>query len=176
MPMNFLMFVIMSLLLAGCTNLPPVISSAPSDDVPFAEARQNVAAYRGRAVRWGGSIISVETAKDASWVQVLEYPVTRYGRPSMKRLSSGRFVIRTAEFLDPAIYEEGQEITVFGRLNGEVERSVGERSITMPVVDAEQLHLWEDYRDRDQRYYPYSGYDYYPYPYRSRFGYGYYWW
>lgn len=85
-------------------------------------------------------------------------------------------MMRTEQFLDPAIYEEGQEITVFGHLNGEVERTVGERIIKMPLVEAEQFHLWEDYRDRNQRYYPYSGYNCYPYPYRYRFGYGHYWW
>ena len=44
------------------------------------------------------------------------YPLNYYGRPQLNKPSEGRFVIKSTEFLDPAVYAKDKEITVAGTL------------------------------------------------------------
>jgi outer membrane lipoprotein len=104
-------------------------------------------------------------------VQVLYYPLNYYGRPDLTKLNEGRFVIKSPEFLDPAIYTKKKEITVAGKLNGEIERTVGKKTIRVPLISSTVTHLWPEI-DRNY-YYGYGGYGGFGYPYY--YGYPYYW-
>lgn len=75
----------------------------------------------------GGIIIQTETEKDMSFVQILFYSLDSSGYPLLSQEPEGRFVIASTDFLDPAIYTKGRVITVAGMLNGNVERSVGNK-------------------------------------------------
>ncbi|MGH8545442.1 MAG: Slp family lipoprotein, partial [Gammaproteobacteria bacterium] len=76
----------------------------------------------------------------------------------------------------PAVYRAGRQVTVYGVLKPPVNRTIGERPYTYPMVRAQKLYLWPDYREYwrnrpyryDPFYYPY--YPYYPYWHRFRFG------
>ncbi len=48
--------------------------------------------------------------------------------PRLDKPNEGRFVIKSAEFLDPMIYAKGREITVVGTLDGGIERTIGKKS------------------------------------------------
>lgn len=158
----FLIFTLAAL--SGCTALPPNIRDAPAGDLQYTEARQDVKIHENVPVRWGGSIIEVENEENSTWVQILHYPLGSYGRPDLSSSSAGRFVMRTEQFLDPAIYAQGLPITVFGYLNGEAERAVGNKTIKLPIVEGHQFHLWMEYQNYDRYYYPSPiFYDYYPY-------------
>lgn len=155
------------LLLNACTNLPRAIKDAPVGDLQFGSVQEDISAYSGSAVRWGGTIVTVENEEHSTWVQVLSYPLNRFGQPMLEEPVQGRFLVQSRKFLDPAIYIKGLEITVAGMLNGSAERMVGKKSITLPVVQAEENYLWPDYDRggyRFSRYRPYY-YDHYPYRY-----------
>lgn len=166
------------LLLNACSNLPPAIENPPPFDITYSQATQNITHFKDSPVRWGGVIVDVENEQTYSLVQVLYYPLNNYGRPKLNNPNEGRFVIKSPEFLDPAIYTKDTEITVAGTLIGDIERTIGKKKLTLPQVSASVIHLWPEY-DR-YSYYGYGGYGgfgysypYYVYPYWGGFYYPY---
>ncbi len=149
------------LLLSACSNLPIEITEPPAYDLAYQEAVTNIAKYKNAPVRWGGTIVQVENEPSFSTIQVLFYPLGSYGRPDLDEPSQGRFVMKSPEFLDPAVYKKDSAITVAGILDGDTERTVGNKTLRLPLVASKQIHLWED-----MSYYQYNG------GYYGGFGYG----
>lgn len=181
---SFLSIIGLIFLLNGCTSLPPAVKDFSYVDVPYQSANQDINAYKDVPVRWGGVIIDVENEKDFTLVQVLYYPLDYKGYPQLNKKAEGRFVIESTDFLDPAVYAKNTEITVAGTIKGDIERTIGNKTIRVPLISAEAIYLWpRDYRYsyyRDGRYayplyYPYFGYYGSPFYY---WGYGpyRYWW
>ena len=169
------------LLLSACSNLPPAIEDPPLYDLSYSEATRNIAQYKEAPVRWGGVIIDVENEQNFSIVQVLYYPLNSYGRPRLDKPNEGRFLIKSPQFLDPAVYTKDTEITVAGTLKGDIERKVGNKTLRLPLISSTVIYLWPDYGPGN--YYGYGGYGGfgYGYPYYGYYGYypyywgGYYW-
>jgi len=161
------------LLLAACSSLPPAIKNPPLHDISYAQAIQQIANYKNAPVRWGGVIIDVENEQNFSLLQVLYYPLGSNARPQTDQPNEGRFLIKSPEFLDPAVYTRNTKITVAGTLTGDVERIIGKKVLRLPLVAATTIHFWPVYV-YDNRYDGFGygfGYGYSPY-YR---GYPYYW-
>jgi outer membrane lipoprotein len=168
------------LLLSACSNLPTAIENPPLFDISYKQATRNIAQFKNAPVRWGGVVIDVENEQNYSLVQVLYYPLNSYGRPRIDKPNEGRFLIKSSEFLDPAVYTKDSEITVAGTLNGDVERKVGNKSLRLPLISSTTVYLWPTYAPGN--YYGYGGYGFgYGYPYYGYYGYypyywgGYYW-
>ena len=174
--MKWLLFINI-LFLHACSNLPANIKNPPSVDIQFHQVLKNSSNFQNSPVRWGGTVIDVENEANETNLQILFYPLNYYGRPILNQPSSGRFITTSQQFLDPAIYANGTEITVVGNLQRTVEKQIGKKQVTIPVVEIEEHHIWPKYQPNYYRpygYYPYYyGYRYYPYsPYRG--GYRYY--
>lgn len=159
------------LLLSACATMPPQLQGVVESPT-LAQVSAQPEAWQGRMVRWGGLILAVENEPDITWIQVLAKPLDRLGRPQEDADPTGRFLIRTDRFLDPAIYSRDRELTVVGSLAGVVERTIGKRQVKLPVVQAERWHLWP--KRESVQVYPYWWY--YPYPLYYRYwpGYGWY--
>lgn len=99
---------------------------------------------RGSTVQWGGHIVSTVNRENSTIIEVLSYPLARDGFPNTSRKPTGRFVLRRQGFLEPQDYAPGRELTVVGSIQSLVETSVGETELLVPLVRAEQLHLWDD--------------------------------
>lgn len=170
---------LISLLLGACSNLPPAIEDAPQFDLSYNQAIQNLNGLKNTPVRWGGVIVEVDNEQNRTLVQVLYYPLNSYGRPLLDEPNPGRFVIESAEFLDPAIYAKDNLITAAGKLNGDIERTIGKKTMRLPLVLSSVIHLWPN-TDPYRGYYGYGGvgYGYYS-PYYRLYGYpywgGFYW-
>ena len=99
-------------------------------------------------------------------MQVLYYPLDNYGHPQTTKSYSGRFVFKSSEFLDPAVYKKDTEITVAGTLIGDLDRTVGKKTLRLPLLIATTLYLWPQY-DRSNYYdnfnYGHGYYGAYPY-------------
>jgi len=166
------------LLLSACSNLPPAIEDAPLYDISYSQATRNIAQYKDAPVRWGGVVIDVENEQNFSLVQVLYYPLNSYGRPRLDKPNEGRFLIKSPQFLDPAVYTKDTEITVAGTLKGDIERTVGNKTLRLPLISSSVMYLWSAYAPVN--YYGYGGFGY-GYPYYGYYGYypyywgGYYW-
>lgn len=130
------------LLLGACSGLPERVRDVPVTDIPYTLASRNLNTYQETSVRWGGVIIDVKNEEKFTLVQVLSYPLTFYDRPDLRERSEGRFVIKSPKFLDPVIYAEGREITVAGTIKGDIERTVDDNTIRLPLVFSEALYLW----------------------------------
>ena len=126
-------------LLNACTSLPDVIKNIPVIDVPYSVVTKDIDAYKNKQVRWGGVIIQTETEKEMSFVQILFYRLDSSGYPRLNQEPEGRFIIASTDFLDPAIYAKDRVITVAGMLNGSVERSVGNKKISIPFLLAKAI-------------------------------------
>jgi len=165
-------------LLSACSNLPPAIEDPPLYDISYSQATQNIAHYKEAPVRWGGVIIDVENEQNFSIIQALYYPLNSYGRPRLDKPNAGRFLIKSPDFLDPAVYSKDTEITVAGTLKGDVERKVGNKTLRLPLISSTVIHLWPVYVPGN--YYGYGGYGYggfgYGYPYFGYYGYYPYYW
>jgi outer membrane lipoprotein len=159
------------LMLNACTSLPPAIKDPPPSDISYNQAMQNIAGYKNAPVRWGGLIIDVENEQNSTIVQVLYYPLDSDGKPRTDELNEGRFLFKTPEFLDPAVYAKNMEITVAGTLIGEAERMIGKKTMRLPLISATTIYRWPIYV-YDNRYDGFGyGYGYNPY----YGGYPYYW-
>lgn len=146
-------------LLAGCaTTVPEHIARAPAADPSLAEVRADPAAYQGRDVRWGGTIVEVENAADESRLEIIARPLRRGGRPEEADASPGRFIALLDDFIDPAIFAEGRDVTVFGTVAGEREGRIGERAYRYPVIEVRDHVLWQPIRSRDYPPVVYRGY------------------
>ena len=131
------------LLLAGCaSDIPRPIRKAPAGNIPLAQALENAEQYRGTAVRWGGTITSVQNRRDETWIELVERPLDTNGQLRDTDKSAGRFLARIQGFLDPAIFAPKRQVTVAGTLEGVRARTIGEHPYTFPVVHVEHIYLW----------------------------------
>ena len=172
----WLLFGTLALLSACASNIPEAIRSAQPSVVRATEVQRAPETYRGTLVRWGGSIVAVRNLKDETRIEVVSRRLDGSGRPLAEDRSEGRFIAKVSGFLDPAVYGAGRDITVTGRVDGALEQQIGEFAYTHPLVQSEEIYLWEPlpppsrYRDYDpfwhDPFYPW-GYPYWPY-YRPR--------
>jgi outer membrane lipoprotein len=167
--MKYYFLLLIYLLLTACSSLPPTIENPPAFDLSYSYATQDPARYKNIPVRWGGVIAEVDNQQNASLVQVLSYPLNSYGRPMLDEKPQGRFVIKSTQFLDPLVYSKNSEVTVAGQLTGTIDRTIGKKTMTLPLVSSTTLYLWPVYTYSD--YYGYGGYGY---PYGGYGGFGYY--
>ena len=86
----------------------------------------------------GGDIIETENFPDKTLIIILQRPLDSKEKPSGEDKSKGRFIVSVPEFLDPAIYGQGRQITVAGK---EV-RALDEIEYTYPIIDRRELYLW----------------------------------
>ena len=107
---------------------------------PIPQAIQNINNYKNAPVRWGGIIVDVENEQNFSLVQVLYYPLDSDGEPQTDKPNGGRFVFKTPEFLDPAVYTKNAEITVAGTLIGDIERTIGKKVMRLPLISATTIY------------------------------------
>jgi len=162
-----LKFLALGLLIAGCAYpISRQLREEVAKNVTFPMVLSNPSAYIGDIVIWGGTIIRTINRKAGTEIFVLDTPLDYAGAPKAYVHSRGRFIAKSSEFLDPAVFKRGNEITLAGEISGEKTLRLGQTHYTYPVVMIKELHLWEkeyyypDYFD-DYRYFPYWQSPYY---------------
>ncbi len=167
-------------LLSGCASVPEPVREGPRQSPDPVVVQASPEQYAGMTVRWGGVIVSVENGQAESEVEVVSRPLGDDTRPLDTDQTSGRFLVRTQDFLDPMDYTAGREITVVGILDGIEQRNIGAHRYAYPVVKATGYYLWpviiyvpdpyyyspfyDPWYPFGPYYYPYA-YPYYSYPY-----------
>ncbi len=135
---------IASLLIAGCA--PPFTRAAldrVDRTVTFKELQSDPEGRRGAWVMLAGQIIGTRNTPKGTFIEVLQRPMNRRGRPLDTDDTEGRFIIEATEFLDAAVYHAGRLISVIGEAAGEEVRPLGEIPYHFPLVSARELCLWE---------------------------------
>ena len=141
-----IMFVV--LLTAGCaTGISKQTRSQVTYHGSFSELRGNIDQHGGEVVMLGGKVIETQGSQTGSEIHVLQLALDRRGRPKDVNQSEGRYLIRSGQFFDPAIYERGTLLTVVGTLRGSEVRPVGGFQYHYPIVEAIEVKPWP----REQR-------------------------
>lgn len=122
--------------------------------------------FLGKIVMWGGTILNTTVREDGSLLEILQRPLDNYDHPGLTAPSEGRFLVeRRGQFLDPAVFAEGEAVTVIGTIAEERIQPIGELNYRYPVVVASQVYLWPE------RPLPYGlPYWYWGYPYGYWYG------
>ncbi len=98
--------------------------------------------YLGEVVLFGGKIIETQVSTASSEMKVLHLSLDWLNRPLDGDRSEGRYLVRSDQFLDPAIYKKGALLTVVGRVKGSESRTIGEFDYVYPRVEALEIKLW----------------------------------
>ena len=153
----------LGLLLAGCASaFPDEVMRTVDRSITVDELRRDPAGHKGARVIVGGEILSTQPRQGQTEIEVLARRLGDGGSPERSDRSPGRVLLRTADFLDPAIYAAGRRITVVGTVIGAEERKVGELPYRYPVIDVERIRLWSQDVVLGPPYYP-APYYYWPY-------------
>lgn len=133
--------------LTGCAVVPDALR-AETVEVPVptvAEVQRTFSeTFQGREVVWGGVIMNVRNHAQGTTLEIVSRPLARDFRPRQADQSDGRFRAHTSQFLEPATYSTGREVTVRGPITGLTEGTVGEYPYRFPEVTAEGIHLWPE--------------------------------
>ena len=154
---TFIVLVLGLAALSGCASNP--ISGKlrnQAQPLTLTQVKVNPQATQGTVVIWGGRIINTINTTNGGEIYVLELPLDRKEMPYPDdTASTGRFIARSPEFLDPAAYPRGYLITVAGRTQGVRNERLQNVLYRYPVLDVQQIHLWTQ-RQRDYYYYDVS--------------------
>jgi outer membrane lipoprotein len=168
---RFLLILCFAGVIVSCAPLSVEVLRQVDESLTYQVVQRDPQRYSGKTVLWGGVIIETVNKMDVTVMKVRETELDFEKRPEHLDRSSGRFIVRSAGFLDPAIYKEGREITVAGEVAGKEVLPLGDTLYSYPVILAKEIHLWE----RRKPYYPYW-YDYPYWWYGEPYGwYPYYW-
>lgn len=129
---------------AGCATPPFPAALARSADrgLTLHALRSNPAGHLGSRVILGGEVLATTPKPGETEIVVLSRPLDAGDVPERTDNTSGRFLVRAPEFLDPAVYAPGRRLTVLGTVAGHSERRVGDMPYTYPVISAERIKLW----------------------------------
>jgi outer membrane lipoprotein len=143
-------------MLSGCAY--PISKSLREEANPkltLPVVQPDPSAYVGSLVIWGGRIIKTDNHPNHTDIIVLEMPLRYQEKPEDPSKSRGRFIARTAQFLDPDLFNKGRKITVAGKIEGAEKRPLGKTEYSYPVIQVSELHLWE--KEHVVYYPPYYG-------------------
>lgn len=165
--MKIFLMIMVTIWLTACSSVSPRIQSAPAGDLQLKQAATNVGEFKGQTVRWGGKVIEVKNFETYSVIQLVQFPLNRYGRPVEDGASQGRFFSRSADFLDPEIYQLGAMVTVVGQITEDETIKVDQKTLVLPVVGIEETKVWPAFNAASGRPYnpkhdwPFVGFGYY---------------
>ncbi len=131
--------------------------------VPVEALRQDPAAHKGERVIVGGEILATTPRAGQTEVELLARSLRGDDSPERSDRSPGRLVLRTADFLDPAVYAPGRRITVVGEVDGAEDRKVGELPYRYPLIAVERIRLWPKDVVVSPAYYSWGYWPYGPY-------------
>src|SRR5512134_3368742 len=143
---SFILPVILGILLAGAGCAPPFpeeLLRTVDRVLSLERLRSDTERYRGTVVMFGGMIVDVKNTTEGTFIEVLQQPLDRRGRPERTDQTEGRFLARSGEYLDSAVYLAGRDITIVGEVSGERTLRLGEIDYRYPVITIRDLRLWE---------------------------------
>src|ERR1700737_3961467 len=125
----------LAVLLGGCASaFPGEVMRTVDTRISAHALRRDPAAYKGARVIVGGDILSTQPRPGETEVELLARRLRDDDSPERSDRSPGRLLLRSADFLDPAVYAPGRRITVIGTVSGVEGRKVGELPYRYPLA------------------------------------------
>lgn len=141
---HYLVLALMVMVLSGCAGVFSKETLNRVDrTVPFAVLRQEPEQFTGRLMLLGGSIVAVRNTRQGGELEVVELSTEDDGEIRDNATSGGRFLARSADFLDPAIFRTGMQVSLVGEVAGKAVRPLGEMDYAYPVLAIREIHLWQ---------------------------------
>lgn len=135
---------ITALWVSGCAPVfPREITDRVDRHIAFKELLAEPGKFKGSWVMLGGVIVSSRNAKEGTYIEILQRPLESDGRPVDTDATEGRFLVRTEEYLDSAVFHRGRLITVVGEVDGETTMPLDETTYRYPVLASKSMHLWK---------------------------------
>jgi outer membrane lipoprotein len=156
---------------SSCAPFSKEILSQVDGTLTFQAVQKDPERYLGKTVLWGGVITEITNKQNETDLNVRQAELDIEKRPKNLDQSAGRFIIRYAGFLDPAIYQAGRQVTVAGEVVGKEVLPLEKIQYSYPFILAKEIHLWE--KLLPLRPWPY--YSYYWDPFWGPYGYPYGW-
>jgi outer membrane lipoprotein len=157
------LYVLMILTISCAPAIPRELREVASRELTLREVQEHPQAHAGKNVLWGGRILRTENRKEGTLMEILKLPLTGADRPRQVDRSQGRFLFLYPGYLDKAVYSEGREVTVVGRIRGVENRLLDQIEYSYPFIEGRTVHLWEERMERHGRYEyppPYWGHPY----------------
>ncbi|WP_287816505.1 Slp family lipoprotein, partial [Idiomarina sp.] len=118
---------LMALVLVGCSSVPDEIASENEEAlVGYKVAKHQGEKVAGEPARWGGVIADVRNAEDHTVLEIVSFPLQRWGRPEVSDNSQGRFLAVVNDFIDPDVYEQGRSMSFVGTIGQTQQGKIGE--------------------------------------------------
>jgi outer membrane lipoprotein len=150
------LIVLIALAAAGCAHtISQPVREQAEPPVPFAQLRDNPDAYKERTVILGGEVVQTQNVSEGTLLEVVQKPLDAAERPLLTDHTDGRFMALCDRYLDPAVYAQGRDLTVAGRVLGTRTGQIGELTYTYPLISCVELHLWPRYVSAPGYYYAY---------------------
>ena len=156
--MRWLGLLLLAVLVGGCaTAFPESVMRTVDTRITADELLRDPAALKGARVILGGEILAVQPRPGLTEIELLARRLRGDDSPERSDRSPGRVLLHTPEFLDPAVYAMGRQITVVGEVTGVEERKIGEVPYRYPLIRVERIRLWPKEVAIGSAYYPYPG-------------------
>lgn len=141
----FILLVFLMALGAGCaTGISKQARSQVTYSGSFSVLQKDLNGYVGQVVMLGGKIVETKPSPTSSEITVLQLPLGTSDRPQDGDRSEGRFLLRSGQFLDPAIYRNGTLLTAVGKITGSEVRPIGGFDYAYPIVEGIEIKLWAE--------------------------------
>jgi outer membrane lipoprotein len=141
----FVLLVITLLLSAACASgISQQARSQVTYSGNFSILQERPSAHLEQVVMFGGKILETKASPTSSEVTVLQFPLGTSDRPQDGDRSEGRFLLRSVQFLDPAVYRGGLLLTAVGRITGSEVRPIGGMDYAYPIMEAIEIKLWPE--------------------------------
>ncbi len=147
------------LCLTACTTIPQTLVGEYGNETPAGINPQ----AKGTEVRWGGVIVDAMPDQQKTCFEILSKDLNKYMRPANNDTTAGRFIACKTGFHDPEVWTKGREITVTGQFQFVDTRKIGDFNYRYPVIDVENMVLWQKRPDVVVRHYGYYDPFYSPY-------------
>ena len=145
--MNAVLFVSLCLLVTSCAAvIPGEELSGVDPEATYAAVAHAPAEAVGRVVHWGGYIHGVRNRADGTYVEVIQAPLDRRGRPGSMDRTRGRFLVLIPGFADPAVYAAGRPLVVVGTVRGVARLPLDRILYAYPVVLGRTVRVLEPAR------------------------------
>ena len=99
--------------------------------------------YVSKKVVLGGMIVETRNLENVTEIEVVEKKLDSFGYPSFNDESRGRFLFRKQGYLEAEIFAKGRMVTGGGALVDTKSGKIGEVGYEFPVIEVEELKLWD---------------------------------
>ena len=110
-------------------------------NITFLMLAMDTEPYKGKIVILGGEVITTSVLESSTEVEILDKPLESDWRPKQEG-ARGRFILIANEFLDPAIWKQGREVTALAKVVGQREGKIGMKPYRYPLLEALEWRLW----------------------------------